>query len=447
MRGYSQWSKLKQLRVIVTARSSQREQCLGSFVHAERVYFKGRYEWYYLTHSLRKFQHPTNCQWKSHDSQAMTHLVVKFLIFHEITMSLNICTNGCLAWIWAKIVITWNEQPDDVLKKTTNVWSSSRDLMKLANVEVNLNNRPHQPDHTFQKLELFTCIPRGYIPCFSRPCILHFFIRETIVRQDLILVDMRSVQETMPNNRRVVFDGRSTRGNDAVKKRCTFHVLTAFRWWARTGPPRRTNTHAILNDLRSLARSDGFIGRWGRLWRSTAGGWSMMATPTRVHIHVILKDLNHLMIIARNTCDRLIGQGSIRDGRQYSLHRGRFRNFRFSECLWWWSWKKLCILLVKMRSKRRNAESPISAIFKFWLPVFCEEFRMRSPSWSRLNGSLGFAFRPLRALEGGREGSDLKSRWRADFRVEGANIQVVWSRGHGQWRWKVCWNKSKPRDA
>ena len=123
----------------------------------------------------------------------------------------------------------WNEWPDDVLETTTNARPSSCDLMKSANAEVNLSNKSHQLHHTFQKLELFTCILRGHIPCLACPFVLHIFIGETIASQDPILVDKHSVQEMTPKIRRVIFDDRSTRGNDAIMKRCTFHVLRAFR--------------------------------------------------------------------------------------------------------------------------------------------------------------------------------------------------------------------------
>lgn len=153
-----------------------------------------------------------------------------------------------------------------------------------------------------------------------------------------------------------------------------------------------------------------------------------MATPTRVNIHGILKDWDLNRLIAR-----LIGQGSIRDGRQYSLHRGRFRILRSRGRLWWWSWMNLWILLVKMRHWRSNTGLPISAIpiFTFWL--FSEEFRM----------SLGFSFRRLRALEIGEEGSDL----RAELRVEGAMIMVNGDERLIELQLQQTSAKSKSRDA
>lgn len=148
-----------------------------------------------------------NFQWWT----ATTHLVVKLSIFHEMKMSLDVCENRCLASTWAKIVITWNERPDDVLEMPTNAWSSSRDLMKLTDdgsqvIQVNLNNKTYQLHHTFRKLVLFMWIPTRSIPCFSHPRILNFFIRKTIVRQDPILKDIHSFQKTTLNNKWVVFD-------------------------------------------------------------------------------------------------------------------------------------------------------------------------------------------------------------------------------------------------
>lgn len=76
------------------ARSNPVEGCLGSYFHSQRVYNEGQYQLYRSMHSLDKCRHPTNHQRRSYDPRDATHLVVKFFIFHEIKMTLNVCDNG-----------------------------------------------------------------------------------------------------------------------------------------------------------------------------------------------------------------------------------------------------------------------------------------------------------------------------------------------------------------
>jgi hypothetical protein len=67
---------------------------------------------------------------------------VKFFVFHEIEMALDVRQSRRFVRTCAKTVIGWDERSDNVLEMTANTRSSSCDLIKLAiaNMKKKRNN-------------------------------------------------------------------------------------------------------------------------------------------------------------------------------------------------------------------------------------------------------------------------------------------------------------------
>jgi hypothetical protein len=61
---------------------------------------------------------------------------VKFFVFHEIEMALDVRQSRRFVRTCAKTVIGWDERSDNVLEMPANTRSSSCDLIKLANANM-----------------------------------------------------------------------------------------------------------------------------------------------------------------------------------------------------------------------------------------------------------------------------------------------------------------------